>query len=62
MRRSNIERQNSDILLSVIYKESICIVPVQKYASKVVSFLTKILNVKKMLLLKENIRFFYGKH
>ena len=29
--RSNIERQNTDMLLSVLYKESICLISIQKH-------------------------------
>ena len=31
MRSSNIERQNTDILHSVIYKESVCLISIQKH-------------------------------
>ena len=57
MRRSNIERQNSDLLLSVRYNVSFCLLSVQKHKIRWKSglFCTKILNGKITFLLEEEI-------
>ena len=53
MRRSNIERQNSDIWLSVRYEESFCLISAQKFKIrlKMVGLPNKKLNGKKTFVL-----------
>ena len=57
MRSSNIERQNSDLLISVRYNVSFCLLSVQKHKIRWKSglFCTKILNGKKTFHHKEEI-------
>ena len=57
MRRSNIERQNSDLLLSARYNVSFCLLSVQEHKIrwKRGRFCAKILNGKITFLLKEEI-------
>ena len=63
MRRSNIERQNSDNLLSVRYNVSVCLLSIQKHKIRLKSGLccTKNLNGKKTFILKEEISSFTEK-
>ena len=55
--RSNIERQNSDILLSVRYNVSVCLLSIQKHKIGLKSglFCTQNLNGKKTFVRKEEI-------
>ena len=63
MRRGNIERENSDLLLLVRYNVSFCLLSIQKHKIRLKSglFCTKNWNGKKTVLLKEEISSFTEK-
>ena len=63
MRRGNIERENSDLLLLVRYNVSFCLLSIQKHKIRLKKglFCTKNWNGKKTVLLKEEISSFTEK-